>query len=227
MQFSLASWLFLYVVSSAVESHQHGCGFHPPPLQEAMAKEREFQARVKSRKDSDAFFFDFLFTFLCSVFGLFCPQPELLIDTYVHVIIKSDGTGDWSQADINRMIAVGNGHLPHQIQMRLIETTYTVNDVWYEGETQTEDLDSMYQTLKRGSTDTMNIYVKNVNQFGDSYCGQANLAEYADNEGIADGVLLDSGDGFYSCNIYSNTVAHEVGKCPDATYASTSFENDP
>lgn len=92
-------------------------------------------------------------------------------------------------------------------QLIVTSVNRVTNDEWYMAADNATELLDMYDQLKTGGLDTLNVYYKAaLGGDGVLYCGYAYLAEGAPYVGTKDGVVVDSG-----CAGDKTTLAHEVG----------------
>jgi len=147
------------------------------------------------------------------------PESVLTIPVVVHVISKTDGTGNLSDARIQRQIQVlnedyaartgtlGANGFNTKIQFELVETTRTVNDTWYND----GNAESTYKAaLGRDQSKFCNIYTNSAS----GYLGYAYFPQ--SNAGTLDGIVVyweafggrDEGFSIYN---QGRTLVHEMG----------------
>ncbi len=135
-------------------------------------------------------------------------RSRIEIDTYIHAIQMTNGTGFLSDAVLEENVASANKHLSSTgFRLNLISTNRVTSDSWYVSKWNTDEQKAMESQYKQGGPNTLNIYYKAAIIGNDRYCGYANLAEYAISMGTQDGIVMDS-----NCATADSVLAHEVGK---------------
>lgn len=94
---------------------------------------------------------------------------NITVPVYVHIITDSAGAGDVSNAVVNEQIAAMNRAYAGQQASGAYNTSYrftlagvdrTANDAWYLAARHSPDEVAMMTTLRQGSADDLNMYVR-------------------------------------------------------------------
>ncbi|HVT45656.1 MAG TPA: zinc metalloprotease [Thermoanaerobaculia bacterium] len=158
------------------------------------------------------------------------PPPSgdpVVVNVYYHVVIKSDGTGDfpdsWLDAQIDVMNDASSGLGPDRngnlvsgigavtrFSFVRAGTTRTVNDSWYNAGPGTAAEKQMKEALRQGSADDLNFYTTG----GGGYLGWAtfpwNYASSPKQDGIVCYWASLPGSSYTPYNL-GDTATHEVG----------------
>jgi hypothetical protein len=142
-------------------------------------------------------------SFPCNLF-----RSKIKIDTYIHAIQMTDGTGFLSDTVLAKSINEANDLLSSTgFQLNVISTNRVTSNSWYMSKWDSDEQNAKESQYKQGGLDTLNIYYKAAIMGDDRFCGYANMAEDAVWAGSKDGVVMDSG-----CAADATVLAHEVGK---------------
>ena len=204
--------VFLLLFVTAVLSHEdhtsphhhrvlsqtpRGCGFHAPDRATITRMALAQEERVVERGERSG----------C----LFRCNPErsapTQIDTYIHAIDMTDGTGFLTNAVLKENIKLTNELLlPTGFQLNVISTNRITHDLWYISEADSQVQNDMEIQYAEGGLDTLNIYYKAAMADGERICGYANSADDAPFAGNHDNIVMDTG-----CAIRKVILAHEFG----------------
>lgn len=147
------------------------------------------------------------------------PTAVLTIPVVVHIITKTDGTGNISDERIQNQIKVlnedyaaltgslGENGFNTKIQFKLVDTTRTQNDSWFNDED-----DSVYKAaLGRDQNNYCNIYVNSASGFlGYAYFPQTNAGTVLDGLVINYEAFGGRDEGSFPYN-QGRTTVHEMG----------------
>ncbi|GAX27963.1 hypothetical protein FisN_32Lh016 [Fistulifera solaris] len=179
-----------------------GCGYQAPDsatIQKMAIAQEERVARVEQERG-----FTSQIGFPC-IFG----RARTEIDTYLHAIQMTDGTGFLSDAVLKENIRVTNKLLSSTgFQLNVVLTNRVTSDSWYMSNWDSPEQNAMERQYKEGGLNTLNVYYKAAILGNERFCGYANSAENAVSMGTRDGVVIDSG---CTGGIDETTLAHEVG----------------
>jgi hypothetical protein len=134
------------------------------------------------------------------------------INTYIHVITKSDGTGGPTTAMINNQMQVLNAaYAASGWSFNVAGTDYSANDAWYTVGYGSTAETAMKTALRKGTADDLNIYFANI---GGGLLGWATFpSSYASKPKMDGVVILTSSLPGGSAAPYNlgDTATHEVG----------------
>jgi len=132
------------------------------------------------------------------------------VPVYVHVISKTDGTGNVSDAMINSQIQVLNdayngstGGSNTQFQFTLASTDRTVNNTWHVMTSGSTAETQAKNALRQGTADDLNIYICNP---GSGLLGYATFPSSYTSQPKKDGVVI-----LYSSLPGGNAVPYNLG----------------
>lgn len=135
-----------------------------------------------------------------------------VINTYVHVIRTSTGTGGPTTAMLNAQITVlNNAYSGTGWQFNVVATDYTNNSTWYTAGYGTTAETQMKNALRQGSADDLNIYYNNM---GGGLLGWATFPSSYASQPLKDGVVVlysSLPGGSAAPYNQGDTGTHEVG----------------
>lgn len=134
------------------------------------------------------------------------------ITTYVHVIVKANGTGGPTTKQMDDQIAVLNAaYAQSGFQFAVASTDTTANDAWYTATNGTTAEKQMKTALHRGGAASLNIYYNNM---GGGLLGWATFPSSYTTSPLTDGVVVlysSLPGGTATPYNLGDTATHEVG----------------
>jgi hypothetical protein len=142
---------------------------------------------------------------------LYAAGSPVTVNTYVHIIRRSNGTGGPTSQMVNAQISVlNNSFSAHGYTFNVVGTTTSNNDTWYTSSGGSSE-SQMKNALRQGSADDLNIYINNM---GGGLLGWATFPwSYASNPKMDGVVVLFSSLPGGTAAPYNegDTLVHEVG----------------
>lgn len=153
------------------------------------------------------------FGFRKSALGAFTKSATGgVINTYVHVIRTSSGTGGPTQTQMNNQISVLNAaYASTGWSFNVVGTTTTNNSTWYTAGYGSSAETQMKNALRQGSADDLNIYYNNM---GGGLLGWATFPSSYASQPKKDGVVIlfsSLPGGSAAPYNQGDTGTHEVG----------------
>ena len=153
------------------------------------------------------------YEFRKSVLGVAeAAASTITINTYVHVIRKSNGTGGPTPDQLrDQMTVLNNAYSSWGWTLNVVATDEARNDAWYTAGYNSTAEREMKTALRKGTADDLNIYYNNM---GGGLLGWATFpSSYSSNPKMDGVVILYSSLPGGSASPYNegDTATHEVG----------------